>query len=118
MHLLVILLQQLLGLLTSEQPVPQAEVVRPRTSEPRGSDSSAMAGWNFGSAQFGSAPLAMTVAVCAEGSWSGGSRMRSSRIGSGGAGWGRVLSMVFGKRFGSGGGRAEGYRPAEGNRTS
>ncbi|HWC88160.1 MAG TPA: hypothetical protein VG433_00835, partial [Pirellulales bacterium] len=112
------LLQQLLGLLTSEQPVPQAEVVRPRTSEPRGSDSSAMAGWNFGSAQFGSAqfgsaPFGLTVAVCAEDSWIGGGRM--GRIG---AGWGHMLSMVFGKRFGSGGGRAEGNRPAEGNRTS
>jgi hypothetical protein len=39
MHLLVILLQQLLGMLPSKQPVPQAEVVRPRPAEPRNSDS-------------------------------------------------------------------------------
>jgi hypothetical protein len=45
MHLLVILLQQLLGMLPSKQPVPQAEVVRPRSAEPRNSDSSSFAGY-------------------------------------------------------------------------
>ena len=45
MHLLVILLQQLLGMLPSKQPVPQAEVVRPRPAEPRNSDSSSFAGY-------------------------------------------------------------------------
>jgi len=45
MHLLVILLQQLLGMLPSKQPVPQAEVVRPRPAEPRNSDSASFAGF-------------------------------------------------------------------------
>jgi hypothetical protein len=45
MHLLVILLQQLLGMLPSKQPVPQAEVVRPRSAEPRNSDPAAFAGY-------------------------------------------------------------------------
>jgi hypothetical protein len=44
MHLLVILLQQLLGMLPSKQPVPQAEVVRPRSTEPRNSDSASFVG--------------------------------------------------------------------------
>ena len=45
MHLLVILLQQLLGMLPSKQPVPQAEVVRPRSAEPRNSDSASFVGY-------------------------------------------------------------------------
>jgi hypothetical protein len=45
MHLLVILLQQLLGMLPSKQPVPQAEVVRPRSAEPRNSDSASFGGY-------------------------------------------------------------------------
>jgi hypothetical protein len=48
MHLLVILLQQLLGMLPSKQPVPQAEVVRPRPAEPRNSDSASFAGLSAG----------------------------------------------------------------------
>jgi hypothetical protein len=44
MHLLVILLQQLLGMLPGKQPVPQAEVVRPRPAEPRNSDPASFAG--------------------------------------------------------------------------
>ncbi|HEY5315642.1 MAG TPA: hypothetical protein VIK18_24140 [Pirellulales bacterium] len=114
MHLLVILLEQLLGLLSSEQSVPQVEVVRPRSSEPRGSDSSAMAGWNFQSG-----PFSLTTEVCAIGNTLGGGALGnggtvSSRIG---AGWGHMLSMVFGKRFGSGGRLAEGNLPAAGSRT-
>ncbi len=47
MHLLVILLQQLLGMLPSKQPVPQAEVVRPRSNEPRNNDPASFAGYEL-----------------------------------------------------------------------
>jgi hypothetical protein len=38
MHLLVIILQQLLGMLKSKKPAAEPEVVRPRHPEPRGSE--------------------------------------------------------------------------------
>jgi hypothetical protein len=48
MHLLVILLQQLLGVLKGKQPAPQAEIVRPRQPEARGPESNAFARIDWG----------------------------------------------------------------------
>jgi hypothetical protein len=53
MHLLIIILQQLLGMLPSEKKVPAAEVVRPRQPDPRGSDPNAYNRLELVTASFG-----------------------------------------------------------------